>query len=207
MPSSLKFEDSDFMKYRHIPVNWEIKSVSEDCLPEEFSPMAVKLVDMFRRKTIDLPYEIMLIFDYKTGDLIYCFVNDDGSGDEVFGVVDEDILFGRNICIIHNHPIEYGSSPSSENFQILGLKFHDYEIISSNDEIWIIESKELLSENEINDIRDNIQHLYLYSSEIAESSNENENEIIKQCDELYGNLLLRYINNHHLNIKLTKQVL
>ena len=113
MPSSLKFEDSDFMKYRHIPVNWEIKSVSEDCLPEEFSPMAVKLVDMFRRKTIDLPYEIMLIFDYKTGDLIYCFVNDDGSGDEVFGVVDEDILFGRNICIIHNHPIEYGSSPSS----------------------------------------------------------------------------------------------
>ena len=128
MPSSLKFEDSDFMKYRHIPVNWEIKSVSEDCLPEEFSPMAVKLVDMFRRKTIDLPYEIMLIFDYKTGDLIYCFVNDDGSGDEVFGVVDEDILFGRNICIIHNHPIEYGSSPSSENFQILGLKFQDFKL-------------------------------------------------------------------------------
>ncbi|WP_405266962.1 hypothetical protein [Methanobrevibacter sp.] len=71
IPAGLKLKDLDFMKYRHLPVNWQISAVTEDDLPEEFSPKAVKLVDLFRRKTIGLDNEAMLIFDYTTGELIY----------------------------------------------------------------------------------------------------------------------------------------
>lgn len=207
IPTTLKLKDLEFMKYRHLPVNWQINAVTEDDLPKEFSPKAVKLVDLFRRKTIDLSYEVMLIFDYKTGELIYCFVNYLGDGDKVFGDVNERILIGRSIGIIHNHPIQYGSPPSNENFQILNLIFQDYEILSSWDGIWIIESKESIPPNEINDIKNKIQELYDYSCEISESECIGEREIIQRCDELYGSLLLNYIGNHHLNIKLTKKEL
>ena len=83
IPTGLKVKDPEFMKYRHLPVNWEIEQVTKKDLPEDFSPKAVKIVDLFRRKMINLDYEIMLIFDYKTGELVYCFVNENNSG-EVF---------------------------------------------------------------------------------------------------------------------------
>lgn len=42
---------------------------------------------------------------------------------------------------------------------------------------------------------------------IVENMDGGKMEMIKQFDALYGNLLLNYINNYHLNIKLTKKVL
>lgn len=44
IPTSLKLKDLEFMKYRHLQVNWEIGAVTEYNLPEEFSPEAVKIV-------------------------------------------------------------------------------------------------------------------------------------------------------------------
>ena len=44
-------------------------------------------------------------------------------------------------------------------------------------------------------------------NEIYEGKNVDEEKIILIDDELYGNLLLNYINNHPLNIKLTKMEL
>ena len=92
IPNNLKITDTDFYKYRHLPVNGEINPVTGKDLPDEFSAKAVKLVDLFRRKTFDLDYEIMLFFDYITGELIYCFVNDKGNSNEVFGIADENIF-------------------------------------------------------------------------------------------------------------------
>lgn len=206
IPFDLKVKDQEFMHYLNLPVNWQIKSVTVDDLPRDFSRKAVKIVDLFRRKTIDLDYEVMLIFDYKTGKLIYCFVNED-DGDEVTGVVDENIFHGNNIAIVHNHPKNYGSSPSCENFQILGLDFQDYEILSSWDGIWTIESKDSLLFEEIDKIKDNIQQFYDYSWEIVQDDEIGEEEMIKKVDRLYGKLLLNYINNYYLNIKLTKKEL
>ncbi|WP_405266964.1 hypothetical protein [Methanobrevibacter sp.] len=59
--------------------------------------------------------------------------------------------------------------------------------------------------NEIMDIKDRIRELYDYSCEISESEHIGEKDIIQRCDELYGNLLLKYIKNHHSNIRLTKK--
>ena len=206
IPFDLKVKDNEFIHYRNLPVNWQIKSVTSDDLPKEFSRNAVKIVDLFRRKTIDLDYEVMLIFDYNTGELVYCFVNED-DGDEVSGQVDENIFHGKNIAIIHNHPKNYGSAPSCENFQILSLNFQDYEILSSWDGIWTIESKDSLPFNEIENIKHKIQEFYGYSWEIVENCGFCEEEMIVKSDELFGRLLLRFINNSHLNIKLTKKEL
>lgn len=86
IPTSAKISDSEYARYRHLPINWSIPPITKDDLPEEFSPQAVKTVDMFRRKTIDLPYECMLYFDYISGDIVSCSFSNQNSPDEVNGV-------------------------------------------------------------------------------------------------------------------------
>lgn len=89
----------------------------------------------------------------------------------------------------------------------MDLTFQDYEILSSWDGIWIIESKEPIPIGEIRKIKYKIQQFYEYSWEIVENMDGGKMEMIKQFDTLYGNLLITYINNYPLNIKLTKKVL
>jgi hypothetical protein len=204
LPLDLKIRDIDFMKYRHLPVNWDTEAVRNDDLPDEFSPDSVKLVDIFRRKTIDLNYEAMLIFDYKTAELVYCFVSDNESG-EVNGDVDENVLKSKSIAIIHNHPRDFYSPPSARNFQILALDFEDYELVSSWDSLWILESKENIPNTFVDEIRREIQILYENVTENAYAIyGENEEGFVKASDA-YGNLLLNYINNIKLNINLTRR--
>lgn len=195
VPTSLKLEDIEFMKYRHLPVNWQIMPVTGNDLPSEFSSKAVKLIDLFRRKTIDLTYEVMLIFDYKTGELIYCFVNDFGESNEIYGNVDEEAFVGKHVATIHNHPKLYESALSSENFQILELEFEEYELVSSRNALWILKSKEMLSEKDIIEIKNNITTLNDYSKK---QSHDNE--------RIYEDLLLDYMNNVGFNIELTRRL-
>lgn len=118
LPFELKSKDKQFLNYCHLDVNWDVDSVSAKDLPGDFSLKAVKLVDLFRRKTVNLPYECLLFFDYKTGEIIYCFVEDNE-----IGRINEEIyefhFKGRNVASIHNHPKGFLSAPSGKNFQIL----------------------------------------------------------------------------------------
>ena len=66
IPATAKIMDPEYERYRHLPINWSISPLTEDGLPDEFSPLAVKTVDIFRRKTFNLPNECMLLFDYIT---------------------------------------------------------------------------------------------------------------------------------------------
>ncbi|WP_406533860.1 hypothetical protein [Methanobrevibacter sp.] len=195
VPTSLKLKDIEFMKYRHLPVNWQIRPVTGNDLPSEFSPKAVKLIDLFRRKTIGLTYEVMLIFDYKTGELLYCFVNDFGESNEIYGNVDEEVFVGKHVATIHNHPKLYESALSSENFQILELEFEEYELVSSRNALWILKSKEMLPEKDIIEIKNSITTLNDYSKM---QSHDNE--------RIYEELLLDYINNVRFNIELTRRL-
>ena len=204
IPVSFKLKDDEFMHYRHLNVNWEINSVKKEDLPDEFSAKAVKIVDLFRRKTIDLGYEVMMIFDYKTGELIYCFVNDEKPG-EVNGEVDESIFDGKHIAIIHNHPKGFYSPPSSRNFQILSLDFQDYELVSSWDALWVLEFKDKMSPEVINKLKEEIQLLYENSTENAYVKYSDRSIGFKKSSDMYGELLLRYINNQGLNIKLIRR--
>ena len=196
IPMNLKLKDIDFMKYRHLPVNWEIKPVTKEELPFEFSTRTVMLIDLFRRKTIDLDYEVMILFDYNTGELLYCFVNDSGQSNEVYGSVNPEIFVGKHVASIHNHPKGYSSALSSENFQILELEFEDYELVSSWDSLWVLKSKKILDGKNVAEIKKSITELYKYS----ESQNDSN-------DSLYEELLLEYINNCDFNISLSRRYL
>ena len=208
IPTSAKVSDTDYSKYRHLPINWSISSITEEDLPSEFSPPAVKTVDMFRRKTVDLPYECMIYFDYRSGEIVACSFSDKNSPDEVHGVIYSYLLKKMHIASIHNHPIPYGSPPSGKNFEMLGLDFEEFELISSKEELWILESREeIFSDEEIIKIRDKVETYY---NSISFDTNLEFNEgyvIIDNVNRVYGDFLLDYLNNDFNNIKLTRRYL
>ena len=194
LPSELKLKDQEFLKYCHLDVDWDVDSISKEDLPPEFCKKAVNLVDLFRRKTANLPYECLLFFDYKTGEIIYCFVEETPEGqinDEIY----ESHFVNHNVASIHNHPKGFLSAPSGQNFQILEIENEDYELICGYDEFWILEAKGVFDESVVEEIRKIARNLYLDAS-------FHTNDIIS---EMYSNALLNYINNEiKYNIKLTK---
>ena len=194
LPFELKLKDQDFLKYCHFDVDWDIDSISAEDLPSDFSSKPVKLVDLFRRKTVNLPYECLLFFDYKTGEIIYCFVEDNVDG-KVFKKIYENHFDNHHVASIHNHPKGFLSAPSSQNFQILEIENEDYELICGYDEFWILEAKGIFDEGVVEEIRKKAISLYLDSFHYEKNI---ENKI-------YGDFLLKYINNEmKINIKLTK---
>lgn len=194
LPFELRLKDQEFWKYCHLDVDWNMPSISSEDLPDEFSQKAVKLVDMFRIKTVNLSYECMLFFDYKTGEIIYCFVKDN-LGMFIFDEIYESHFEGMNVASIHNHPKGFLSAPSSNNFQILEIENEDYELICGHDEFWILEAKGVFDKEIVEEIRNEARNLYRDSSAY-------NNDIISI---MYGNALLKYINNKNKdNINLTK---
>ena len=113
------------------------------------------------------------------------------------------LLSKYDVAIIHNHPRDYGCPPSSKNFQILDLDFQNYELISSFEELWTIESKCPI--DDVDSIKDHIHNLYRSAREINEEKFHDDEEIFSKTNELYGELILNYINNLNSNIKLTKR--
>jgi hypothetical protein len=207
IPSSSKITDTDYGRYSHLPVNWSISPITKDDLPEEFSSNAVKTVDMFRRKTVGLPYECMIYFDYVDGDIVSCNFSKK-SFNKVQSIIYPYLLKDRSIASIHNHPISYGSPPSGRNFEMLGLEFEDFELISSKQELWILESREkIFSNDEINRIRSDIEEYYdLIYVDITSEYDEGY-LIIDEMNKRYSDFLLNYLNNKFENIKLTRRYL
>jgi len=208
IPASAKVTDSEYARYRHLPIVWSLPPITKDDLPEEFSPRAVKTVDMFRRKTIDLPYECMIYFDYVTGNIVSCNFSDRDSPNEVKGIVYSYLLKKMHIASIHNHPIQYCSPPSGKNFEMLGLEFEEFELISSREELWILKSREqIFSDDEINKIRHVVDGYYNSIYFDINSEFEEGYEVIDEFNRQYGDFLLNYLNNDYKNIKLTRRYL
>ena len=134
----ITIEDKDWIKYKSLKLNNHLESINPDDLPSDFCEDACKLVDEFRRKTADEKVEWMLYFDYKTGDVIYCWEGEIGKCGGDFKRVHFE---GRSISSIHNHSRDYYSFPSPDNFDILENDFEDYEIIASRNAFWIVEFK------------------------------------------------------------------
>lgn len=208
IPTSSKITDSEYAKYRCLPVNWSLPPITKEDLPDEFSVNAVKTVDMFRRKTIDLTYECMIYFDYKTGNIVSCSFSDKNHPNEVNGIIYPYLLKKMNIASIHNHPIQYGTPPSGKNFEMLSLEFEEFELISSREELWILESREkIFSDDEIRKIRENIGNFYnsLYLDINFEF--DEGYRVIEEFNKRYGDFLLNYLNNKYTNIKLIRRYL
>lgn len=132
------YNDEDFLEYQRLEFDKTIKSILPEDLPSDFCDEACRLVDEFRRKTVNEKVEWMLYFDYKTGEVIYCWKGREGRSG---GDYERINFYGRNIASIHSHQKGYYSFPSPENFDILENEFEDYEIITSINAMWIIEFK------------------------------------------------------------------
>lgn len=111
MPIEVKITDKEYERYRHLPINWEISSITKDDLPEDFSEKAVKTVDMFRRKTYDLDCECLIYFDIETGDIVFCSFASGDKLNEVTGDIYSSLLKGMHIASVHNHPNRFFSPP------------------------------------------------------------------------------------------------
>ena len=194
--SGSAYNDEDFLEYQRLEVDWTIKPVNPNVLPSDFCDDACKLVDEFKRKTVNENVEWMLYFDYKTGEVIYCWKGGEGKSGGNY----EKIHFnGRDIASIHSHPNGYYSFPSPENFDILENAFEDYEIITSNIAIWIVEFKGKV-EKEIrstyqNELRFKIDKI----KQEVELSYSDANYINLMVEKFVGNYFLsecdKYIND------------
>ena len=91
---------------------------------------------------------------------------------------------------------------------MLGFDFEDYELILSEDELWILESKEVIFDDEIiNDIRDDADEYLDFAFEEANMEFEDGYVVLDNVNRIYGNELLIYLNNKLDNIKLTRRFL
>ena len=129
--------DRNCEKYYKLEIN-EIGSIKKSDLPPEFSNEAFRIVDEFIRKTIDLEYEILLVFDYITGKIIKCVI---GSETKVELKFKDDEFEGKHVATIHNHTKDMYTPPSDKNFGIFSRKWEDYELIAGFDGLWILKGK------------------------------------------------------------------
>lgn len=180
--------DKGWLEYKRLEVDESVKSISRNDLPNDFCPKACKLVDEFHKKTVNEDIEWMLYFDYTDGEVIYCWK---GEEDKTEGAYDKIHLKGRNIASLHNHPKDYYSFPSSDNFDILGNKFEDYEIITSINVFWIVEFRGLVEK----EIRQNFQY------RLAKDMNSINNKIrlLYHDANMINSMVEVYIGDYLLN--------
>ena len=150
----------------------------------------------------------MIYFDYLTGSIVSCNFSEKNSPKEVQGFLYPDLLKNMNIASIHNHPLQYCSPPSGKNFEMLGLEFEEFEIISSKKELWILESREIIFDNQIlKNLRKKLDLvLNSYFDEASKNFN-NDYVLLDNVNKGYGDFLLTYLNNKCDKIKLTRRYL
>ena len=91
---------------------------------------------------------------------------------------------------------------------MLQYDFEEFEIVLSQRELWVLESKtEVFDESFINEICEDLDEcLQAILDEICEDLDEGY-LVLDNLNEKYGNFLLGYLNNRLDNIKLTRRYL
>lgn len=192
--------DSDFEKYQKLEVK-NVASIKKSDLPSEFSDEAFWTVDEFIRKTRDIDYEILLFFDYKTGEILKCKI---GEVNKVKLEFEEGEFKNNTVASIHNHHKSVYSPPSPKNFSIFRRDFENYELIAGCNELWILKGK-IKDEKLYFELKIVSESLFNHALNYSKSKREKIEEIENLCDNLYGNLLLKYIINKNIHkIQLSK---
>lgn len=194
-------DKTDCEKYRKLKIE-DTTSIKKSDLPHEFSEKAFEVVDEFIRKTHDLNYEILLYFDYITGEILKCKV---GSETNVKLKFDDNEFEGKHVASIHNHTKDMYSPPSDKNFGIFLREWEEYELIAANDCMWILKGK-LTDDKLVKELRKESYKLFISSFHYYNRKCKSEEISFKKCEELYGKRLSNYINNKKIkNIQLDKK--
>ncbi len=187
---SLINKKSECEKYRKLKIK-DVSSIKQSDLPQEFSDNAFKVVDDFIRKTINLDYEILLYFDYTTGEILRCAIGEKTTVELEF---EYDEFDGKHVASIHNHTKDMYTPPSDKNFGIFLRQWEDYELIAAHNGLWILKGK--LKDEKLNfELKINSQTLFNMVFDYYSKKCENINERNDEIDREYGKLLSKYINN------------
>ncbi|MBR4447015.1 hypothetical protein [Methanobrevibacter sp.] len=186
-------EDENLKKYKKLKINSK-KSIQKSDLPPEFSDLAFKTINEFIKKTANLNFECAIFFDYITGKILKCAF---GDAKHVSLHYDETEFIGKHVASIHNHTKTILNPPSEKNFNILLRPFEDYELIAGQDSLWILKAK---GTNKY--LAEDLNRSALILKGISEKFSKEES----REDELYGTMLLNYINNKDItDIQLNKR--
>lgn len=200
IPIEVKITDEEYKRYRYLPIDWSLSPITKKYLPEEFSEKAVKTVDMFHRKTHGLNVECMIYFDIDTGNIVSCNFSDKNEPGHVDGIIYPDFLKGMHIASAHNHPMGYGAPPSGKNFEMLKYDFEEYEIILSQRELWILESRiDVFDESLVNEIREYLDDGFQAILDEIDCDFSEGYFVLDNLDKHYGDFILTYLNRK-LNI-------
>ena len=193
--------DSDFGEYRKLEKK-NVGLIRKEDLPSEFSDKAYRTIIDFIRKTKNLDYEWAIFFDYLTGEILRCAK---GDGENVDMNFEDDEFEGYHVASIHNHPKDVLSPPSGKNFGILMRDFEDYELIVGFEFFWIFKAKGI-HEDLLYPFNMFSDAAYIFSFRYCSNRYSDVEVIGKMHDILYGNELLKYINNKNIkDIQLTKK--
>lgn len=198
---NIKNSETDFEKYKKLKVN-DVPSIKKSDLPNDFSDKAFKIVDEFIKKTIELDYEILIFFDYMTGEILRCKIGDENNVEIEF---ENEEFSEKHVASIHNHTKEMYTPPSDKNFGIFSREWEEYELIAYVNGIWILKGK-IKDEKLTFELKIISNVLFSISLENATKIYQNQNEIDDKCDEQYGNLLSKYISDKNISkIQLEKK--
>ena len=199
--ASIFNSQSDLEEYGKLKIE-NVPSIKREDLPDEFGDGAYETVDEFVKKTRNLEYEIVLYFNYTTGEILKCIK---GTFDNVKIVFDEGEFEGFNVASIHNHPNELLFPPSSKNFGIFNRLFEDYELVAGFNSFWILKAKGV-HKTLVHDANLSSIKISLTSLEFCVSRYGDDEIIAKMHDIRYGNELLKYITDKNLkDIQLAKK--
>ena len=193
--------NSSFRKYQELEIR-STKSITIDDLPSEFSEDALITINEFIQKTHGLDYEIVMYFDYVTGEILKCAVGDLNSVKIEF--VDGE-FDGYHVASIHNHPLGVYSPPSDKNFGIFLRNFEDYEIVSSFNQLWILEAKGINPLMYV-DLKESTGDILEACEEYCDKIYSDSKKANDACDNIFGITLSNYINDKNImNIQLSKR--
>lgn len=196
---SLISSENDFKRYEKLKIK-DVPSIEKSNLPQEFSDESFEVVDEFIRKTIGLNYEILLYFDYVTGEILQCKIGDKTTVEIKF---DDNEFDGKHIASIHNHTKEMYTPPSDKNFGIFLREWEKYELIAAHNCLWILKGK--LKDKKLNfELKTNSQILFTMVLDHCSKRYKNNEKRNDKIDEEYGKLLSNYINNNIKEIQIQK---
>ena len=191
---------SDFEEYKKFEKK-NVGLIRKENLPSEFSDNAYRTIAEFIQKTKNLNREWAIFFDYFSGEILRWGM---GDGENVNLDFEDDEYEGCHVASIHNHPKDVLSPPSGKNFGILMRDFEDYELIVGFEFFWIFKAKGI-HEDLLYPFNMFSDAAYIFSFRYCSNRCSDVGIIDKMHDILYGNELLKYINNKNIkDIQLTK---
>ena len=94
------YNKKNFEEFCELEIDWNIKSIDKNDLPNELSDETCEFIDLFRRMTSNEKTEWNFYIDYESNEIIHCL---HGKSTNVKDYIPSGLMQERKIITIHNH--------------------------------------------------------------------------------------------------------